>query len=253
MNSLQRFYHWIANSPALLETTYPITDFAHLPVPALESSVRYNGNPRLGFVYQHLVNQVLLNSKRYSIELEEIQLNDSGRTLGAIDMIVKDKITNKLEHWEVAIKFYLLHQGTWYGPNAHDQLDKKLERMLNHQLNMSDSKPFVEQFSDYIPDEKRLLLQGRLYVNPFDKSPLPTHCKGYQINPSQISGFWCYHRQWAQIDEPLYQLEKVDWAAGSKETSQLIDKPTGRFCHAISESGKFWFVVNDQWPNDTNA
>ena len=76
----------------------------------------YRGNPRLGFIYQYLSTQLLISSGRYSLELEEFQINDTnGQTLGAIDLILKNHQTNMQEHWEVAIKFYLLHQGIWYG------------------------------------------------------------------------------------------------------------------------------------------
>ncbi|TOH24507.1 DUF1853 family protein, partial [Vibrio parahaemolyticus] len=84
-----------------------------------DESEEYQGNPRLGFLYQHLCTAALANSEEYEILAEEIQLNDSdGKTIGAIDLILKNRTLDQLEHWEVAIKFYLLHEGVWYGPNA---------------------------------------------------------------------------------------------------------------------------------------
>ncbi|NRF15698.1 DUF1853 family protein [Vibrio coralliilyticus] len=249
MNQLQRFYHWIASSPSLFTLTPPFESLQTLPVHPL-SDPNYHGNPRLGFLYQHLCTELLVNSGRYSVELEEVQIHrENGQTLGAIDLILKNESSNQLEHWEVAIKFYLLHQGIWYGPNAHDQLDKKLDRMLSHQLKMSSSTQFSSKYPELDNLTEHLLLQGRLYINPFSTEPIPTHCLGYEIDTTQISGLWCYESQWELIDEPLYQLDKPFWATGRQDFEQPITKPDGRFVHAQTEQGQFWFVVPDHWPN----
>jgi hypothetical protein len=47
-----------------------------------------------------------------------------------------------VEHWEVAVKFYLLLGDRetwqcWVGPNQRDRLDKKVNRMRDHQLTLS--------------------------------------------------------------------------------------------------------------------
>jgi hypothetical protein len=249
MNSLQRFYQWISDTPPLFKLNAPFVTMENIPTRALVENEEYDGNPRLGFLYQYLCSKLLENSPRYELIAEEIQLNNqSGQTIGAVDLILKNRETNALEHWEVAIKFYLLHEGLWYGPNAHDKLHKKLDRMLNHQLKMSQRKEFHQQLSlTQIPSE-HLLIQGRLYVNPFSQEPIPSECLGFELNPNQISGYWCYQRQWEQIGEPLYALPKPLWAIGSNECLKPIDKPTGRFIHAQTKSGQFWFIVEDTWP-----
>ena len=146
MNSLQRFQQWIANTPPLFKLKSPFVTVKDIQTQALPDNEKYDGNPRLGFLYQYLCTKLLTCSPRYELVAEEIQLNDAtGRTIGAVDLILKDVENNQHEHWEVAIKFYLLHQGVWYGPNAHDQLHKKLERMLNHQLKMSQREEFRQQ------------------------------------------------------------------------------------------------------------
>ncbi|NVD06078.1 DUF1853 family protein [Vibrio sp. JPW-9-11-11] len=249
MNSLQRFYQWIASAPSLFELTAPFTSLERLDVQSVEEH-HYQGNPRLGFLYQHLCTKLLTHTSQYQLEAHEIQINrKSGQTLGAIDLILRNQLSNQLEHWEVAIKFYLLHQGTWYGPNAHDQLDMKLNRMLTHQLKISTSREFQDQYPQYHNMSEHLLLQGRLYTNPFIDEPVPSECLGYRLNQSQINGYWCYQSQWEQIDEPLYELEKALWAVGLEELKKPIDKPNGRFVHAQTKTGQFWFVVPDSWPN----
>lgn len=250
MNSLQRFYQWIINTPALFQLQPPFEDFSKLSIPPLADDKHYCGNPRLGFLYQYLCTHALQQSQHYDLSLEEVQINaPSGQTLGAIDLILETP-HQEYEHWEIAIKFYLLHQGTWFGPNAHDQLDKKLSRMLNHQLKMSQSDPFIQQYPQYENRSEHLLMQGRLYVNPFDHEPIPGHCLGYTLNTSQISGFWCYQHQWDRIGQPLYHLPKECWAAGIDVFGLPVERPEDRFIHGQTKEGEFWFVVPDDWPNN---
>lgn len=249
MNQLQRFAQWIASSPSLFELTPPFASLKDLDA-KLPNDLSYQGNPRLGFLYQHLCTKLLTSGSEYSLELEEAQINrENGQTLGAIDLILRDSTSNLFEHWEVAIKFYLLHNGIWYGPNAHDQLDKKLSRMLSHQLKMSKTAEFSTQFPQYSDLTEHLLMQGRLYVNPFSSEIVPRECLGYSLDQSQISGYWCYQSQWEQITEPLYELEKPYWATGLVKFEKPIDRPTGKFVHAQTKNGQFWFVVADTWPN----
>ncbi len=250
MSNYQRFLQWIAATPSLFESHPPFTALNHLNVDLKALDKPYTGNQRLGFLYQHLCSEILQQSESYEIHLEEVQLNEpSGRTLGAIDLILNHHQTGQFEHWEVAIKFYLLHQGVWYGPNAHDQLDKKLDRMLNHQLAMSRHPAFTDANPDIIEPEQRLLMQGRLYVNPFSDEPVPTHCLNYPLTRSQISGNWCYQDQWQRIGKPLYEVPKHQWATGLDSFDNALSEVEGKFVHAQTEDGEFWFIVSRDWPS----
>ncbi|MFW7523867.1 DUF1853 family protein [Vibrio ostreicida] len=251
MNQHQRFYDWIASTPPLFKTVGPFANLQELDIEPFQLA-NYEGNPRLGFLYQHLCTELLSHCTRYSVELEELQINHaSGKTLGAIDLILHNHQNNRREHWEVAIKFYLLHQGTWYGPNAHDQLDIKLARMLNHQLKMSSTKEFLSQHPEFEHVSEHLLMQGRLYINPFSEEKVPTECLGWTLDSKQITGKWCYQSQWALINEPLYDLDKAFWATGRQDYKHPIAKPSNRFIHAQTRGGQFWFVVPDHWPDDS--
>ena len=248
MHSLQRFYHWIAKTPSLFEVKPPFEDLSSLSIPAYQED-EYQGNPRLGLIYQYLCTKLLTQSGQYSLLDEEIQINKPcGQTLGAIDLILTNHEQQRNEHWEVAIKFYLLHGGVWYGPNAHDQLDKKLARMMSHQLKMSSREEFLTQYPEYNQLSEHLLIQGRLYVNPFSPETIPKECLGWAINQSQIAGCWCYQSQWDQIGVPLYELEKPLWAVGREEFDSPIEKPNGRFVHAQTRKGQFRFLFPDSWP-----
>ncbi len=248
---MKAFFNWIVHTPSLFHTTPPFEDFT-----AFDASIEpkhplnYQGNQRLGFVYQYLCAQVFESSERFAIREEEIQINQQGKTLGAVDFILEDRQSKQMQHWEVAIKFYLLRQGKWYGPNAHDRLDKKLNRMLSHQLKLTYHPQFIAQKPQYAQLSEHLLIQGRLYINPFEPEPVPDECQGYLLDKSQISGKWCYFHQWPLISKPLYSLEKQQWPSGLETFDQPLSQPSGRFIHAQASDGEFWFVVNDSWPND---
>ncbi len=248
---MSRFFAWISNTPALFELTPPFSDFQSqaLSLTAPEN-LRYQGNPRLGFIYQDLCAQIFTLAPRYQLLEQEIQLNAQGRTLGAVDFIVNDEQLGQLQHWEVAVKFYLLRDGLWYGPNAQDRLDKKLTHMLTHQLALSHHPQFIQEWPQYRALIPQLLLQGRLYINPFEPETVPQTCHGQRLVSSQIQGKWCYFHQWPRIAQPLFALDKSQWAVGCSEFAQPITTLDGRFIHAQSADGQFWFLVNDQWPYD---
>lgn len=241
---------WVKNTPSLFEESHPIVSDPPFDTHSDINWAPYQGNRRLGFVYQHLCSQLFTATDTYSSIAEEIQLNHEGRTIGAVDFIVKNKKSEQFEHWEVAVKFYLLHQGLWYGPNAHDRLDLKLTHMLTHQLPLSGHEQFSKLHPLWAHASQHLLMQGRLYVNPFNSEPTPEECNGYKLNPTQISGRWCYQSQVHLIEEPIYVIEKSQWLTGRNESSPLYVEPDSRFVHCQSESGVFWFIMPEEWPNN---
>jgi hypothetical protein len=239
---------WMAETPTLFHRKPPIEGappFASIPPP---QHLVYKGNLRLGFLYQHLCKALFKASGHYQNIDEEIILNEQGRTLGAIDFILEDKKTKQHQHWEVAIKFYLLHHGQWYGPNAQDRLDIKLNRMLTHQLTLSERPMFHQTYPQWQQLTHHLLMQGRLYTNPFTKESVPTDCLGYPLNPTQVNGYWCYQHQAHNISETLYRLQKSEWMIGTTNKEQRYQHDAQGFVHCQADSGQFWFIVPDHWP-----
>ncbi|MCL9773225.1 DUF1853 family protein [Vibrio sp. S4B1] len=250
---LPEFATWISQVSSLtygdprLETKLPPSaDFVPL------DTAPYHGNPRLGFLYQELCRRHFEQHPDYDVVAEEIQLQQDKKTLGAIDFLISNKRQSTLEHWEVAIKFYLLKDNRWYGPNAKDRLDMKLSRMLDHQLLMSDTDAFKAQFPDLAPNSKHLLMQGRLYVNPFNIEPVPKQCLGFDLDEHNIAGFWCYQKDIAKLTEPMYTLPKHLWATGfTGPKPQALTCWPEHFVHCQSESGQFWFIVPNDWPESS--
>ncbi|GLQ71895.1 hypothetical protein GCM10007932_12550 [Vibrio penaeicida] len=246
---IDKLLHWVASTPSLFNLNAPVCGNSPFSQNIPVSMNGYSGNQRLGFVYQYACRCLFQANSQYRLLEEEIQLQQDGRTLGAIDFILENHDNQTIEHWEVAIKFYLLHNTLWYGPNAKDRLDLKLDRMLSHQLKMSSSKAFKTQFPEWENISEHLLMQGRLYTNPFDDEAIPKSCLEYQIEQSRIKGYWCYDSQKHLITDKLYVLDKKDWVTGRNKDSVLFSGEVNKFVHCQSESGQYWFIVNNQWPN----
>ncbi len=131
---VKRDIQWILGEPNLLELPpiHKIPDDFWTSI-SFNSYPEYEGSERIGFYYQWLIRLCIEHSKSYQLVAEEIQVFQDGRTLGAIDFIVRNP-AGELEHWEVAVKFYLAYDAQWYGPNAKDSLAKKYHKMCSHQL-----------------------------------------------------------------------------------------------------------------------
>jgi len=245
--SVGNIAQWIVSQPTLLIANQaPVSDNPFRQCDGF-SPPAYNGSSRLGFVYQEICHQLFQYHPDYRVELEEFQVQQGKQTLGAIDFIVRNQ---ELEHWEVALKFYLLHDGLWFGPEGQDRLDIKLDRMLNHQLAMSSCAEFTRQFPQFSHAKKRLFVQGRLYINPFLEQSVPDNCLGYTLNPECCNGKWCYQSQFHRIKQKLYPLNKLDWVAGITKPDQSLDTAmlADRTVHYQSEAGEFWMIVPDGWP-----
>lgn len=248
---LEQIANWIITRPGLIQGDSVIVGKAPFSHSQLSFNNDYQGNPFLGFIYQHVCAELFNSSPNYQLLAEEIQLIQDKETIGAIDFIAKNNQTRNIEQWEVAIKFFLLHKGLWYGPNPQDRLDKKLDRMLNHQLIMSQTQLFkttYPQWSDkaILP---KLLMQGRLYVNPFRPETIPEHCLGLPINKNRIKGYWCYQDEISKIPDAIYPLEKWQWMTGNSENREQPVQIEGRFTHGQTQNGTFWFIVPSHWPN----
>ncbi|UIP28933.1 DUF1853 family protein [Photobacterium sp. TLY01] len=213
----------------------------------IPADAHYDGNQRLGFYYQWLWQQLINHHPDFELVGEEIQLHEAKRTLGAIDFLVFNKQSNQLEHWEVAIKFYLAYQQRWLGPNSADNLDNKINKMIQHQLAMTQHQAYKDQYAKSLgqPSCQRLIVQGRLFDhfrNEESGSALP-------INPDVHKGLWCFQSQ--AEDLSLKILTKRDWLTPPSYSSMptlmvpsAITVPT----QGVAEDNQVWFIVPDHWP-----
>lgn len=206
---------------------------------------RYEGNRRLGFYYQWLWRQFILAHPQYELIAEEVQIYQDKQTLGAIDFLVREKQTQQIEHWEVAIKFYLQHKAQWLGPNANDQLEKKTARMVSHQLLLTEQPAYQQQWQTQFgqPEVKRLIMQGRLFTSESAQIKAP------DINPNCAKGLWCFAEH---APAHLRFFDKSEWLSPPRYQDlkpQSNHNPLTHSTQAIDENNQVWFVMPSYWPN----
>ncbi|MEZ8026621.1 DUF1853 family protein [Enterovibrio norvegicus] len=246
-DQIERDIEWILNAPNVVSISNDIqVDDTFWQLQQRPHQLDYQGGRRIGFYYQWLIQSLLNAHPKYQIVEEELQVDENGRTLGAIDFIVKNA-SGELEHWEVAIKFYLAYHGEWHGPNAKDTLAKKYQKMMGHQLPLSQTDAFVSQFPHLNVSKRKLLVQGRLYVNPFlDKQKV----ENPHVEPDAISGYWCWAKQ-CPTEKRFFELERHQWMAAPQHSTLepfIMRTPLQRAQHVVDEEGKHWFIVPDDWP-----
>lgn len=234
-------------------------------------------NHRLGYYYERLWWAWLQHNPRYQVLAHNIPLRDAQRTLGELDFIVLDRKRQHIEHWEVAVKFYLgvgdtQHLSSWHGIGLRDRLDRKLHRMCDHQLPLlftAAGQTYCQQQQWQIT-QQRLILQGRLFY-PFATLKNNKQKPPIEINPTHHTGFWASR---AQVLEHCL-VDKFSWVLLSKEqwlapiTSstatggtweqlirQLNQAGQRECCVAQLENGKEvqrGFILPDEWEQQALA
>lgn len=125
---------------------------------------------RLGHYAEHLLACWLSwpDNPHYRLLARNLPIDRDGRRFGEADFLLEHKPSGRIEHWELAVKFYLgLDNGCWLGPGQRDRLDLKLQRLRLHQLRL----PLRPR-----PDVRLCLLKGRLFPPAHRLSPVTTPC-----------------------------------------------------------------------------
>lgn len=235
ISNLQNNYHWLFNPDSQLISTH----FSHYifekqwfleqdntvlfnylsqhPI-YFYQALQMHKNHRLGYYYERLWWAWLQHHPRYQVLAHNIPLRDVQRTLGELDFIVLDRQQQCIEHWEIAVKFYLgvgetQHLSSWYGIGLRDRLDRKLQRMCDHQLPLLFTPAGQEycQQQHWQITQQRLILQGRLF---YPLAILNSHHQTFPkaINSSHQKGFWASR---AQLLEQC-SVEQFSWVLLSK-------------------------------------
>ena len=132
---------------------------------------------KLGLAFEVLIIWGMTRGLGWTLLGRDVQVFDERRTLGALDLIVRDT-RGEVTHWELAYKLYLQRDedpgwGSWLGPAGRDRLSLKLNHMLTHQLPLS-SRPEAREALAALGveriDHRRVMMQGTLF-GPWGKPP----------------------------------------------------------------------------------
>lgn len=165
---------------------------------------------RLGLRFEHLLWFWLNDHAYHDYQLlgHSIQIIEEKQTIGEIDFLLFNSLTQQVEHWEVALKFYLAEADfslkNWYGLNRVDTLSRKLQHFTNKQFQFKNAKNHSIQ-------KRFMVLKGQLYLpEQFDIATTtnpPNSAIPYWINTERRLGTWG-----SQImNTEFYRLQRREW------------------------------------------
>ncbi|UPQ81233.1 DUF1853 family protein [Pseudomonas knackmussii] len=229
---------------------------------------------RLGLYYERLWQFALGQAPDVDLLVANLPIRHGGHTLGELDLVIHD--ADGVHHLELAVKFYLgLESGDrrkhdhWLGPGSHDRLDIKLQRLCDHQLQLSSSSHAKALLAELTCRE----INSALWLGGYLFQPWPTGCEAPAgANPLHLDGRWMRQRDWAGAsairsaarwqplprqswlapamleDDHTWPAEDVErWLEDAGKHARLMARieraPQGGWVER-----ERLFVVPDQWP-----
>lgn len=184
----------LIEGPLLLEDLPEAKNFpCHSLVPP-EESTALNLQQKLGHLYEDALAVLLKSTPRYDCLAQGVQIRqDSGHTLGELDFLVRDLVSDQLIHLELAVKFYLAvetESGVLLpGPDARDNYFRKLEKMRSHQLVL------VEKFRGFLPgkfQKEEIVVQQLVHGCVFNHVRASQPVEEEFLNPTGRRGKWLH-------------------------------------------------------------
>lgn len=124
------------------------------------------------------------------------------QTVGELDYVWRDRLSQRIWHWELAVKLYLYLPATvtansgldqFAGLQRRDTLARKTARLRDHQLVLS-SLPTVSAMLGAPVDNAAAYLKGWLFYplsGPYwDDYALPDSAARRMLNPQHLKGWW---------------------------------------------------------------
>lgn len=229
--------------------------------------------PRLGLHFEQLYHCLLENLLGWEVLVRNLQIRVEKQTIGELDFVVRNPVTGGLEHHEIAVKFYLGYREAdsvrWYGPNAHDRLDLKTARILNHQSHLTEHPQTRRQLAELGLDEplqQRVFMPGYLFYPRSGALPAPAsapddHLRGEWLYQSDLESLST--RRWKVLHKPHWlgpwtQAQEPDIGETRLELDRLQQRQRpGLFAElARNPEAGHWeerqrlFVMPDAWPSD---
>jgi len=219
---------WAIMSPSLITDSREqilmpgLTDELHVNAQDLADYLVSYSRFRVGQYFEGLVLYWLERICKRNIIARHQQVFEDNRTVGEIDILFEDE-DGVLTHWEIAVKFYLYFPETnaigshFVGPNVKDSFEKKMRRLFEHQLPLSQTHyPEVAR--------RQAFVKGMIFYHPECELPTqlperlsPTHSRGTWLHISELS--WLKNQNEIRV---FRVLEKPHWL--SPEVSNTQDE-----------------------------
>lgn len=161
---------------------------------------------RLGLRFEYLMWFWLQDDLYHHFKLigHSIQIIQGKQTLGELDFLLFNTQTQKIEHWEVALKYYLAEANLslqyWYGLNRTDTLQRKLHHFTQKQFQF-------ETVQDHSIQKRFAVLKGQLYLPTTHEKILDTLNIPTWANQARNIGQWGHHIP----QQNYYRLQRQEW------------------------------------------
>ncbi|GAB1620356.1 DUF1853 family protein [Agarivorans albus] len=250
--------HWCLNAPALLPHALPFmvdstwqqqwqwTLKEHLPHIAEPQA-----NSRLGLYFEQLWRSLIEAHPEWQLLADNVAVQQHGQTQGAIDFLLVNHQQQQIEHWELAVKFYLARNASpcasdYLGPNQQDRLSNKLSKLLLKQIPLGKHpqiQALAQNYANY-SFKQRIVLPGYLFKLGNDSHPTPQNLHWYSLTQWQAmqAQGWCILAKQQWLSPNAYPLSKA---------GNLVDVSRGPVQLYLPEQAKQLekriFVCPDDW------
>ena len=165
---------------------------------------------RLGRRFEALWQYWLQAHPHWQMLSSGLIVRQQQQTVGEFDLLVRDRRSDHVEHWELAVKFYfgdgdLQDPSSWWGLARQDRLDRKLAK-LHTQLQLATTAPGQQtlQHAGIRVAATRAIVKGRLFY------PLAARAvRAGFAGPDHLRGYWATSAAWlqwcAERERPLAQ------------------------------------------------
>ncbi|PXA04125.1 hypothetical protein DDZ13_08790 [Coraliomargarita sinensis] len=256
----------LKRAPLLVDNLPEAAQFDRRMLGPVDSTLELNAKQKLGHLYESALEALLRESRKVDLLASSLQVVDaSGRTLGEMDYLLRDRANSGAIHLELAVKFYLAHHSatgwSYPGPDPKDDWYGKLERMRDHQLQLSKlavAKEILRNRYEIETVSVQQLIYGRLFL-PFDRGdcPMPD-----LLSPQASLGRWLYVNQRAQMLPSLSEVHLLPKALWPVQVSEALLQTMPRVTVAeleakaqarcvmfiLPDSAAPVFLVPDHWP-----
>lgn len=195
------------------------------PSPLLQA-IAQRKSTRLGLYAESLLYFWLTDGEPqqyhpYTLIERNIQLfDDQQQTTGELDFLVRNHSNHQVEHWELALKYYLHTPNphttpqnicaaspyAWEGLNSNDSLGRKVAHMLN--------KPFqTTHIANHRIESRKAILKGRLFISTETEDSFPTWVEPLHLHKNGLQGNWYSIPATEKAPKNWILLSRLFWLA----------------------------------------
>ncbi len=251
------------------------------PTPLLQW-LEQKESPLLGLYFESLLAFWIKHLPDTELLAQNLVVGQPGLQMGEFDLLFKDCTCDQIIHWEMAVKFYLRYGATdyqWLGPNPRDSLQRKLNKVFNQQLRLSEHAQAQQLLQAQFGQNQvvsQAFIKGYLFY-PYAGDWQTSKDIPAAVSPQHLRGWWCRHDALAarlnQKDSARCWLlpPRLEWLApvvvmGNQELMDddaLLKHLVTYFAEhyqalmlvELKNVAGMWqeisrgFVVNQQWPH----